>query len=79
MLLLLMETGLRIGELLGVKYTTDIDYDNRKIFVRYRSNNENGALAKYAEERGLLVSPATFTLLQLYLAENADLLKDTEY
>lgn len=79
MLLLLMETGLRIGELLGVRYTTDIDYDTRKIFVRYRSNNENGALAKYAEERGLLVSPTTFDLLQLYLAENADLLKDTEY
>ncbi len=79
MLLLLMETGLRIGELLGVKYTSDIDYENQKIFVRYRSNNENGALAKYAEERGMLVSPSTFALLQLYLAENADLLKDTEY
>ena len=49
LLLLLMETGMRIGELLGVRYTTDIDYDNRKIFVRYRSDNENGALAKYAE------------------------------
>lgn len=79
MLLLLMETGMRIGELLGVRYTTDIDYENRKIFVRYRSDNENGALAKYAEERGLLVSPQTFTLLQIYLAENAELLKDTEY
>lgn len=79
LLLLLMETGMRIGELLGVKYTTDIDYDNRKIFVRYRSDNENGALAKYAEERGLLISPQTFTLLQIYLAENAELLKDTDF
>ena len=79
LLLLLMETGMRIGELLGVRYTTDIDYDNRKIFVRYRSDNENGALAKYAEERGLLMSPQTFTLLQIYLAENAELLKDTDF
>lgn len=79
LLLLLMETGMRIGELLGVRYTTDIDYDNRKIFVRYRSDNENGALAKYAEERGLLISPQTFTLLQIYLAENAELLKDTDF
>lgn len=79
LLLLLMETGMRIGELLGVRYTTDIDYDNRKLFVRYRSDNENGALAKYAEERGLLISPQTFTLLQIYLAENAELLKDTDF
>lgn len=79
LLLLLMETGMRIGELLGVRYTTDIDYDNRKIFVRYRSDNENGALAKYAEERGLLISSQTFTLLQIYLAENAELLKDTDF
>ena len=79
LLLLLMETGMRIGELLGVRYTTDIDYGNRKIFVRYRSDNENGALAKYAEERGLLMSPQTFTLLQIYLAENAELLKDTDF
>ncbi|MEE1516330.1 MAG: tyrosine-type recombinase/integrase [Lachnospiraceae bacterium] len=79
LLLLLMETGMRIGELLGVRYTTDIDYDNRKIFVRYRSDNENGALAKYAEERGLLMSPQTFTLLQIYLAENAEPLKDTDF
>jgi integrase/recombinase XerD len=79
LLLLLEETGLRIGELLGVRYTKDIDYENHKIFVRYRRNNENHAHQKYAEERGLLISPNTFTLLEIYLAEYADLLKDTDY
>lgn len=79
LLLLLEETGLRIGELLGVRYTKDIDYENHKIFVRYRRNNENHAHQKYAEERGLPISPNTFNLLQIFLAEYADLLKDTDY
>ena len=79
LLLLLEETGLRIGELLGVRYTKDIDYDNHKIFVRYRRNNENNAHQKYAEERGLPISPNTFHLLQIYLADYAELLKDTDY
>lgn len=78
-LLLLMETGFRIGELLGIRYTTDIDYANRKIFVRYRKDNANGALAKYAEERGATISESTLNLLQVYLADNADLLKNTQY
>lgn len=79
LLLLLLETGFRIGELLGIHYTTDIDYENHKLFVRYRKNNENHAHQKYAEERGAVISPTTFNLLQIYLAEYADLLKDTKF
>lgn len=43
LLLLLEETGFRIGEILGIKYTTDIDFENKKVFVRYRETNPNGA------------------------------------
>ncbi len=78
LILLLEETGLRIGELLGVRYSKDIDYENHKIFVRFRLN-ENGAAAKYREERGLLISPETFEVLLIYLAQYASLLKDTDY
>ncbi len=79
LLLLLEETGFRIGELLGVDYTKDIDYENKKIFVRYREDNANNASAKYAEERGARISPSTFDLLMLYLADTAELRKDTKY
>lgn len=79
LLLLLAETGYRIGELLGVDYTKDIDYSKRLIKVRFRDRNENGARAKYAEERSALISKDTFELLMLYLAENRELLKKTDY
>ena len=78
-LLLLKETGFRIGELLGIKYTTDIDYENKKLTVRSRSNNENNATAKYCEERSLSISDSTFNLLMIYLADNEELLKNTEF
>ena len=78
LILLLQETGLRIGELLGIRYTKDIDFEHRKIFVRYR-DNENKASAKYAEERGLLISPTTFDLLMIYIANNEELLKNTDF
>lgn len=79
LLLLLMETGFRIGELLGVHYDKDIDFENHKIFVRYRTGNENKATAKYAENRGALISEQTFAVLEIYLSEYAHLLKDTSF
>lgn len=79
LLLLLAETGFRIGEILGVKYTEDIDFDNRTIRVYYRANNENGAKAKYAEYRRARLSEQTFELLLRYIRENDDVLKETKY
>lgn len=79
MLLLLSETGFRIGELLGVKYTQDIDYEKRVIRVRYRDDNENNARAKNAEYRRAKISPETYEILMYYLAEKRELLKDGEY
>ena len=79
LLLLLEETGFRIGEILGSKYTTDIDFENKKVFVRYRETNPNGAYAKYAEERGARISNSTFDLLMIYLTDTTELRKNTDY
>jgi len=79
LLLLLEETGIRIGEALGIKYTEDIDFTGRRIFVRYRTNNPNDAHAKNAEERCMRISDSTFALLNVYLAENAVLFEKTDY
>ena len=79
LLLLLAETGFRIGELLGVSYTRDIDYSNHTIQVHFRDDNENKARAKYAEYRRAKISLDTFDFLLYYLSEYRNLLKDTEY
>ena len=51
LILLLAETGFRIGEILGVNYSRDIDYQNHTIGVYFREDNENEARAKNAEYR----------------------------
>ena len=76
---LMEETGLRIGEALGIKYTEDIDFDHKRIFVRYRTDNQNHAYAKNAEERYMRISDKTFLLLNVYLSENAALFEKTDY
>lgn len=78
LLLLLAETGFRIGELLGVRYTEDIDYKRKTISVNYR-NNMNNAFAKNAEHRRALISEGTFGILMYYLAENRELLKNGSF
>lgn len=79
MLLLLAETGFRIGELLGVRYTEDIDYQAHTVRVQFRENNKNNARAKYAEYRRAKISPDTFEILMYYLSEYRELLKSSEY
>ena len=49
LLLLIAETGFRIGEILGVDYTRDIDYEKHTIGVYFREDNVNDARAKYRE------------------------------
>ena len=51
LIMLLAETGYRIGEILGVDYTRDIDYERHTIRVFFRDDNENKARAKNALER----------------------------
>jgi len=79
LILILAETGFRIGEVLGIDYTKDIDYQNRKVRVRFREDNENGARAKNFEFRESIVSNDTFEFLMYYLAENRKLLQYQTY
>lgn len=79
LLLLLAETGMRIGEVLGIKYTKDIDFEKRTIRVAYREDNANGARAKNAEIRNAKIRKETLEVLQHYIAEYHSILKDTDY
>lgn len=79
LLLLLAETGFRIGETLGVWYTEDIDYTRKTIQVAYRTDNPNAARAKNAECRRAKISNETFEILQYYLSQYRDLLKNTDF
>lgn len=79
LIMLMEETGLRIREALGIKYTEDIDFEKKRIFVRYRDANENRVYAKNAEERYMKISDTTFSLLNVYLSENAEIFEKTDY
>ena len=79
LIMLMEETGLRIGEVLGIKYTEDIDFEKKRIRVKYREYNKNHAYAKNAEERSMKISDASFSLLNIYLSEYADLFEKTDY
>ena len=78
-LLLLAETGFRIGELLGIRYDEDIDYEHHTISVRFRADNKNFVRAKNRENRRALISDESFELMLLYMSENRKLLKDGSY
>lgn len=79
LLLLLAETGFRIGELLGVRYEGDIDYGQHLLYVNFREDNENNARAKNAEFRKAKISDATFEILMFYIKEYKDLILKQEY
>lgn len=75
MILLLAETGYRIGEILGIDYINDIDYKNHVIRVYFRDNNANGARAKNAEYRSAKISEDTFQFLNCYIAKYRKILQ----
>nr|WP_304059761.1 tyrosine-type recombinase/integrase [Enterocloster clostridioformis] len=75
LLLLFAETGFRIGEILGVNYIHDIDYQHHMVGVYFREDNENDARAKNAEYRKAKISDDTFDFLMYYLAEYRELLQ----
>ncbi|MBP3805924.1 MAG: tyrosine-type recombinase/integrase [Oribacterium sp.] len=79
LILLLAETGYRIGEILGIRYAQDIDYEKHTIKVAYREDNENAARAKNAEIRRAKISDETFEIMMYYISENRRLLDKTEY
>ena len=79
LLLLLAETGFRIGELLGVRYAKDIDYRQHLIYVNFRDDNANNARAKNAEFRRAKISDETFEVLMFYMDEYKELLMLQDY
>ncbi len=79
LLLLIAETGFRIGEILGISYTKDIDYDNHLVKVYFRDDNDNDARAKNAEYRSAKISNDTFDFLMHYLAEYRKLLQKQDF
>ncbi len=79
LILLLAETGFRIGEILGVDYVHDIDYQHHMIGVYFREDNENDARAKNAEYRKARISDDSFDFLMYYLAEYRKLLQHQNY
>lgn len=79
LLLLIAETGFRIGEILGIDYTKDIDYGSHLIKVYFRDDNDNDARAKNAEYRSAKISNDTFEFLMHYLAEYRQLLQKQNY
>ena len=75
LLLLIAETGFRIGEILGLDYTKDIDYKQHNLKVYFRDDNDNDARAKNAEYRSAKISNDTFEFLMHYLSEYRSLLQ----
>jgi len=79
LLLLLAETGFRIGELLGVRLSSDIDIGRRQIRVIFREDNENSARAKNASQRRALISKETCRVLLCYLSMYRNVLMKSGY
>ena len=79
LLLFMAETGFRIGEILGIRLSKDVDLSGKKVRVRFRSDNTNEARAKNAEERIAMISDVTAGVLAVYLSEYAPLLEKQDY
>lgn len=79
LIVLLAETGFRIGEILGIRYSEDIDFEKRLLRVSFREENENLARAKNAEERISRLSDSTFSFLVRFLADEQETLKRSDY
>lgn len=75
LILMMAELGFRLGEILGIDYTKDIDYERHEVKVRFRADNENESRAKNAEERRGKLSNDTFQFLLHYISEYRELLQ----
>lgn len=66
LLTLLYNTGMRIGEALGLRHA-DIDLSDKVIWVVPRSDNENGARAKSRRARAIPVLPYLLEMYEDYI------------
>ena len=69
LLTLLYNTGMRIGEALGLRHT-DIDLAESVIWVIPRSDNENGARAKSRRARAIPVMPYVLNMYEDYMTSD---------
>ena len=63
---LLYNTGIRIGEALGLHHS-DIDIEEHAIWIVPRCDNENGARAKSGKTRGIPVMPYVTNMYEDYM------------
>lgn len=65
---LIAETGMRIGQALGLRHS-DIDSRNKRVLIIPRNDNVNGARAKTRVEYSIVVSSQLLELYSDYLVE----------
>jgi len=75
---LLFETGMRIGQALGLKHC-DVETWNNRILIVPRKDNENGARAKSSETYPVHVSASLMEIYSLYLIEEYPESHTTDY
>jgi len=67
LILLMLQGGLRIGEVLNIRLG-DIEYGRRRIWVRYRNDHPRGARTKSRSERVVdLLEPETLPAVNAYV------------
>jgi len=69
LIVLLYNTGIRIGEALGLRHT-DFDVTNEIIWVVPRNDNENGARAKSKRTRALPVNKYVINMYEDYITSD---------
>ena len=78
LLLFLAETGVRPGELCGIKQI-DFDWSKQRVYVCSRTHQENEARAKNEEQRWATISNESLLFLCRYVQEYKDILIRSEY
>ena len=71
LILLLIETGMRIGQAIGIKHE-DIESWNKQILIKYRENNPNQALSKSRITQYIHISEHWLNLYTDYLMSDVD-------
>ena len=77
LLMLMLDTGIRIGEALGIKLC-ELDIEKRKAEIQFSSSNENGARAKRGEYRVVTFSRKTQQALYDYIKKYESILSRGE-
>ena len=77
LLMLMIDTGIRIGEALGIK-RCELDIEKRRVKIQFSSMNENSARAKRGEYRIVTFSKKTQQALHNYITRYENILSQSE-